>query len=656
MKKYIFNPTFSKSPLGVQLSGSTIKYSIKVAKFTGVYAVNFLLHRDGEYPKVYPMDLVFADDRYFYYEIAHTYDESGHYWYHFEAETTTGHHKIISGSRLDAVEGEDDKDYLELIIGSESTTGDNFKKGIIYHIFVDRFCRVGKVESRDGLELVDNWLEGVSYEYDPVTGERVNRKCYGGNFEGIISKLDYLKDLGTTMIYLSPIFEASSSHKYNTGDYSKIEPMFGGEVAFKKLIREAKKRGIEIILDGVFNHTGSDSVYFNKYSRYDCVGAYQSKKSKYYSWYDFEEYPDKYSSWWGVKSLPETREDSTFPEYIAGKNGIIEKYMDMGVSGFRLDVADELSDEFLYKIHNAIKGKKSDALIVGEVWEDAASKISYDTRRKYFIGSSLDSVTNYPMKNAIIDYVKGGNVDNIVSTINIIKSEYPKSIQRNLMNILDSHDTMRIMTKLTTSDSMGEIKRHLISEEEWQSGIELLKIATILQYTTFGVPTVYYGDEAGMTGGGDPFCRETYPWSGERKDILDWYKKIKELRLRPAIYDGDLNILHASDGVLVYERVSPEDRVIIAINRGEDTYTLTFGEDMLDLLTGNKYHKGVELSRDSFLILSNKETDNFITANNIKPENANNVEKTKKANKTKKSTSSKCVRPQKDNSKVGTKK
>lgn len=656
MKEYIFNPTFSKSPLGVQLSGSTIKYSIKVAKFTGVYAVNFLLHRDGEYPKVYPMDLVFADDRYFYYEITHTYDESGHYWYHFEVITREGRYKLISGSRLDAVRGEDDKDYLELIIDKESTTGDNFKKGIIYHIFVDRFCKAGKVEPRDGLELVDNWSEGVNYEYDPVTNERVNRKCYGGNFEGIISKLDYLKDLGTTMIYLSPIFEASSSHKYNTGDYSKIEPMFGGEVAFKKLIREAKKRGIEIILDGVFNHTGSDSVYFNKYGRYDCVGAYQSKKSKYYDWYDFEEYPNKYSSWWGVKSLPETREDSTFPEYIAGKRGIIEKYMDMGVSGFRLDVADELSDKFLYKIHNAIKGKKSDALIVGEVWEDAASKISYDTRRKYFIGSSLDSVTNYPMKNAIIDYVKSGNVDNIVSTINIIKSEYPRSIQRNLMNILDSHDTMRIMTKLTTSDSMGEIKRHLISEEEWQSGVELLKIATILQYTTFGVPTVYYGDEAGMTGGGDPFCRETYPWGRERKDILDWYKKIKVLRTKPAIYDGDLNILHAGDGVLVYERVSPEDRVIIAINKGEDSYNLTFADDMLDLLTGNKYHKKVELARDSLLILSNKETNNFVNANNIKAENADNVEKTKKAEKTKKSASSKLVRSQNDNSKVGTKK
>lgn len=614
MKEYIFNPTFNKSPLGVQLCGSAIKYNIKIAKFTGVIAVNFLLHRDGENPTSYPMTLIAVDDKYMTFEITHQYMVSGHYWYHFEVITRDSSYKLISGSKLDASRGEEDKDYLELIIDNESTTGDDFKKGIIYHIFVDRFCRVGKVEPRDGLELVDNWSEGVNYEYDPVTNERVNRKCYGGNFEGIISKLDYLKDLGTTMIYLSPVFEASSSHKYNTGDYGKIEPMFGGEIAFKKLIKEAKKRGIEIILDGVFNHTGSDSLYFNKYGRYDSVGAYQSKKSKYFSWYNFQEFPDKYSSWWGVKSLPETREDSPFPEYIAGKNGIIDKYMDMGISGFRLDVADELSDEFLYKIHNAIKGKRSDALIVGEVWEDAASKISYDTRRKYFIGSSLDSVTNYPMKNAIIDYVKTGSTDSIVSTINTIKSEYPRSIQKSLMNILDSHDTMRIMTRLTTDDSMGDIKRHLISEEEWQSGVELLKIATILQYTTFGVPTVYYGDEAGMTGGGDPFCRETYPWGKERKDILDWYKKIKVLRLRPAIYDGDLNILYASDGVLVYERVSPEDRVVIAISRGEDLYTLTFDGDMIDILNGNKYHKKVELTKSSFLVLSK---DEMISTQNV---------------------------------------
>ena len=603
MRDYIYNPTIDKTPVGVSKVGSTIKYEIKVSKFKGIERVDFVLHKDGEVPTPYPMTRTYTDERYIHYEIEHTYSTSGHFWYHFEAITPDDTIRLVAGDRLDIRAEDVDDDYLELIIEKDSTTGKDFKKGIIYHIFVDRFCREGEVKPRPGLTLTDNWREPVDYEYDE-TGKRVNRKCYGGNFEGIISKLDYLEKLGVTMLYLSPIFEAHSSHKYNIADYNKIDDMFGGETAFKKLIKAADEKGMKIILDGVFNHTGSDSVYFNKEGRYDSVGAYQSKDSPYYNWYDFGNYTYGYSTWWGIPTLPQTNENSTFPNFIAGKGGVIEKYMKMGVYGFRLDVADELSDKFLQAINKTVKSINPEGLIVGEVWEDAASKIAYSERKKYFLGGELDSVTNYPMKNAIIDFVKNGDASHFASTINMVKAEYPYNIKHSLMNILGSHDTMRVMTKLMTEDNAGEIKRHIMSEEEWERGFKLLKIATVLQYTTVGVPTVYYGDEVGMTGGRDPFCRETYPWGEEREKILDWYIRLGKLRKRPAIYEGDLNILYNDDSVLVYERRSENDKVLVAVNRGEGEHTLTFNDKMYDLLRDREYYSEVTLAPDSYFVLS----------------------------------------------------
>lgn len=603
MRDYIFNPTIDKTPKGVSVVGSTIKYEIKVSKFKGIERVDFVLHKDGEYPCAYPMTRTYTDDRYIHFEIERTYLTSGHYWYHFEAKTIDDSIRLVAGDRLDIRAEDVDDDYLELIIERDSTTGKEFKKGVIYHIFVDRFCRKGKVVPRDGLTLTDNWREPVDYEYDEI-GRRVNRKCYGGNFEGIISKLDYLEKLGVTMLYLSPIFEAHSSHKYNIADYNKIDEMYGGEEGFIKLIKAADKKGMKIILDGVFNHTGSDSVYFNQDGRYDSVGAWQGKDSPYYDWYTFGNYMYGYSTWWDMPTLPQTNENSTFFDFIAGPGGVIEKYMKMGVYGFRLDVADELSDNFLSAINKTVKGVNKEGFIVGEVWEDAASKIAYSERKKYFLGNSLDSVTNYPMKNAIIDFVKNGDASHFASTINMVKAEYPHNIKHSLMNILGSHDTMRVMTRLMTPDNAGEIRRHIMSEEEWEMGFKLLKIATVLQYTTVGVPTIYYGDEVGMTGGRDPFCRETYPWGEEREKILDWYIRLGKLRKRPAIYEGDLNILYNDESVLVYERRTDNDKVMVAVNRGEGEHTLTFNDKMYDLLRDREYYGEVTLAPNSYFVLS----------------------------------------------------
>ena len=329
MRNFIYNPINNKTPKGASIVGSEILYTIKVSKFLHISGVNFVIWKDGNPPENYSMTCSYTDDKYMHYEYKVKYESVGHYWYHFEVLQGDSVIKLIRGNNLEAIEGYADDNYLQLVYSAPSSCDISNSSGIIYHIFVDRFNRSGEVKERNGLKVVD-WDHPIAYEYDEK-GERVNNICYGGNFQGIIDKLSYLKKLNVKTLYLSPVFEANSSHKYDVADYSKVDSMFGSNNDFAELIDKAKTKGINIIIDGVFNHTGSDSVYFNKNGRYKTVGAYQSQNSKYYSWYDFSNYPNEYSTWWGIKTLPQTREDSGFFDYIAGKNGIIDKYMSMDI-------------------------------------------------------------------------------------------------------------------------------------------------------------------------------------------------------------------------------------------------------------------------------------------------------------------------------------
>lgn len=605
MEKYIFNPINNKTPAGAGEQGKEIKYTIKVSKFEQVLDVYFVMHKDGEQPTHYQMNRSFSDDKYTHYTFITTFNDVGFYWYHFEVKYPNNTVKLIRSSSLDIIESYDDSDYLQLIIRNESPTDISFRKGIIYHIFVDRFNRVNEITPRAGLKFVKNWDTPPDLEYNDK-GERVNVNCYGGNFRGIIEKLDYLKSLNVATIYLSPIFEANSSHKYDVADYSKIDSMFGTSDDFIELINKAKDLDIKIIIDGVFNHTGSDSVYFNKDGRYKTIGAYQSENSKYYSWYDFTNYPNEYSCWWGIKTLPQTREDSGYFDYIAGKNGIIEKYMHYGLGGLRLDVADELTNNFLHAICGAVRKVDPNALIVGEVWEDASSKISYDERKEYFLGGYLDSVTNYPMKNAILDYIKFRNEQSFVNTVNLILDQYPKSVQNNLMNILDTHDTLRAITFLGmnyNSTHYAENGKYILTPEERDEGIKLLKLATIMQYTVMGVPTVFYGDEAGIEGMKDPYCRATYPWGKEDIDLIEWYKKLGNLRNNKVLIDGDMKIIYAKDSVIIYERIKGDNKVIVAINRSENNFEFILERTMCNYFTGNHISGKITIEKDTAIVL-----------------------------------------------------
>ena len=429
-----------------------------------------------------------------------------------------------------------------------------FRGGMMYQIFVDRFHDGGRPVSPDAGKLYEpDWEQGVPQYADVPGGEVANNLFFGGNLWGVADKLDYIASLGVDTLYLCPIFEAASNHKYDTGDYRKIDRMFGGEAAFDHLIAECHRRGMKLILDGVFNHTGADSRYFNKFRHYPGEGAYHSKQSRYYGWYDFEEYPDKYRCWWGVKILPAVKsEHPAWREYICGARGVIRHYLARGIDGWRLDVADELADVFLDELREAAKSEKPDSIILGEVWEDASNKVAYDKRRRYFRGRQLDSVMNYPLKEAVIAFVLGGDAARLRATAAELWAHYPESVSHVLMNFLGTHDTERILTVLADAGTQemtnAALAKFRLSPAQRAKAKSRLMAAWALLAAFPGIPCIYYGDEAGMEGGRDPFNRMPFVWGREDAQLLAFYRRIGELRRSlPVLADGSLTMPETGD-------------------------------------------------------------------------------------------------------------
>ena len=466
-----------------------------------------------------------------------------------------------------------------------------FKGGVMYQIFPDRFCRKGTMSDVKGRALREDWGGLPSYRPNEQ-GKVLNNDFFGGNFEGVKSKLDYLKSLGVTVIYFNPVFEAASNHRYDTSDYMKIDPFLGTEESFKELVEAAKQKDIRVILDGVFNHTGDDSVYFNKYGRYPSVGAYQSTDSPYYSWYSFSSHPNFYQSWWGIDILPEVNETSEeYQEFIFGKEGVLWHWLDCGIGGYRLDVADELPDFFLKKLRDSVKSKDKDGIIIGEVWEDASDKIAYSKRREYLQGHELDSVMNYPLKNAIIGFMQSENGSYLAKTVRVLLDHYPKQTADCLMNILGTHDTPRILTVLGgkvcyNKDEMAQPSA-LLSADEKKKAIEKLKMAALLQFTLPGVPCVYYGDENGMEGHIDPFCRKCFDWEHLNEDLIGFYRKLGEIRTeyKRVFKDGEYKEIHLEDGFFVYKRTKGKAAVYVYANNCSKSYILKLPNKMKDCIS-----------------------------------------------------------------------
>ena len=500
--------------------------------------------------------------------------------------------------------------FVLLVYEPSFKTPEKFYGTTMYHIFVDRFAKSNKtLPVRKDAILRDDWDTGIP-EFAPYPGAPLkNNQFFGGNIWGIIEKLDYLESLSVNCIYLSPIFKAYSNHKYDTGDYLTIDEMFGGKEAFDYLISECKKRNINVILDGVFNHTGDDSIYFNRYNKYSSLGAFQSEKSPYSEWYHFLRFPNKYECWWGIDILPRLNHSSrTCRNFFVGDGGVCEHYINNGTNGWRLDVADELSDPFLDGLRSVVKKADPDALIIGEVWENAAEKVAYGTRRRYLRGKQLDSVMNYPTKNGIIDYVKSGNCNMLYNTVTELYSCYPRCVCDCLMNLLGTHDTERILTVLGGKNSEGlsnaELSVLRMSDDERKNAVAMLKIASAIQYTLYGFPSVFYGDEVGIEGYRDPFCRLPFPWGKECKELCEHYKALGKIRKDHSVYaGGDFKVTAHDGGLFAFVRENKKETIHTVANRASFTIKYDVTGKWRDAITGETGSGAVDVESNSFRII-----------------------------------------------------
>lgn len=457
---------------------------------------------------------------------------------------------------------------------------------VIYQVFPDRFARSGWCDCTGKLQpysVHDNWYDEVDWRPDEH-GIIQNNDFFGGNFRGIADKMDYIASLGTTILYLNPISKSFSSHRYDTGDYKTPDPMLGTEADFAALCRCAHAHGIRVILDGVYSHTGSNSLYFDRNYTFGGNGAYCRPDSPFHSWYTFYHWPDKYNSWWGFDTLPTVNKmDGHFLDYIIrDEDSVVAHWLKLGADGFRLDVADELPDAFIALLRERIREIKPDALLLGEVWEDASNKVAYNIRRKYFTDGELDSVMNYPFRTAILDFMRGRDAGKkLRDTVMTVVENYPAQVVACNMNLLGTHDTPRILTALVDDfDGSREEKaaRHL-SKNQLEVARDRLQMAAFLQYTLPGSPSLYYGDEALMEGYKDPFNRRTYPWGREDTELVRFFRQLGQLRRDvPALGKGTITFQTAMDKHLAYTRCYEGQKFTIYVNRSGDPWQVSAGK------------------------------------------------------------------------------
>jgi cyclomaltodextrinase len=513
----------------------------------------------------------------------YTPPEPGLYWYWFEVSGDRGTQSLCNaGAGAGRLCDTPQQPFQLTVFDPDFVTPDWIKGGVIYQIFPDRFCREGDFPADAPKDRVfrDDWGGLPVYQPDE-NGKILNNDYFGGNLRGVMAKLPYLASLGVTAIYLNPIFEACSNHRYNTADYLKIDPLLGCREDLKQLCDLAQKYGIGMILDGVFNHTGDDSVYFNRNGRYPKPGAYQSQESDWYDWYFFNHWPDDYLSWWGFKTLPTVNKQSeSFNDFIAGDGGVLESWLEEGVSGWRLDVADELPEPFLKRIRQKAKTVNPRTLVIGEVWEDASSKISYGSRRHYFEGCELDSVMNYPLRNAVLDFMKTGQAQPLNEAVMTLIENYPAQVVHALMNILGTHDTARLITAVAGEDSAGHDQQWKAAQDltarQRDEGVRLVTVASAIQFFLPGVPCIYYGDETGMEGYEDPFNRRCYPWGDEDIRLIQWYRRLGAIRkVCPALAQGEYTCLAAETGFYAFLRSQGHDKLLCAVNLGDQPRALS---------------------------------------------------------------------------------
>lgn len=597
-----------KSPYGAVKCGEKLSLHFPIASWVSVDKL-FVFIRLGDVSTPVEMRFEKSENGFSVYTADYVFDVAGIYYYRFEMRNRDGVWYYGRGENGESVCGENLPEWQLTVYKSTYKTPDFAKGNIIYHIFVDRFNRADGVKTKRKYRLHESFSE--SPEVVSADGKYYADDFFGGNFNGICEKLDYLEELGVGIIYLSPIFKAYSNHRYDTGDYLKVDELLGTEDDFKRLLNAAHEKGMKIILDGVFNHSGADSLYFNKFGTYDSLGAYQSKSSPYYDWYYFKKFPDEYACWWGCDNVPDlNKSNKDYRALVFGKNGVVEKWQKLGADGWRLDVVDELPIDFVNLLIKKIKSVNKDALVIGEVWEDASTKVSYGELRPYLLGDQLDGTMNYPFMNAIIAYVRDGDEKFFKDTVQSILENYPKETVYCLMNSLGTHDTVRIINALSDVRAHGWSKTHKLGyklpDSEYEKAKKKLYLASVLQFTLPGIPSIFYGDEAGIQGFDDPINRRPYPWGSEDKEILAHYKKLGRIRRENrAVFSGGFN-MRDENGLVAYERAGGDDEILIAVNAGADDKTLIINKEYTSLYNNKEYKDVVDVPAGAFVILKKK--------------------------------------------------
>lgn len=559
-----------------------------------------------------PMEGACEDDH-VHYSVSYTPAQTGVVWYSFDLAASDGA-TWRYGAREGWTTGEGDFAYgnppsFQLTVYvPRQTQPDWYKNGIVYQVFPDRFARgadwreraekaLGAHREGPARVLVEDWDTPPAYKKSE-DGDILEWDFYGGTLRGVREKLDYLADLGVTVIYLNPIFEAASNHRYDTADYLRIDPMLGDEEEFCALAREAAERGISIMLDGVFNHCGQDSRYFNRYGNYPEPGAWQGDESPYRDWFFFNE-DGTYDGWWGNPDLPDVNEKS--PEYrelICGQDGVVRKWLRAGARGWRLDVADELSDGFIEDIKAAMVAERPDGALVGEVWEDASNKMAYGKLRQYFEGTELDGTMNYPLRTALLAFVRNQiGAPEMAARLEQLRENYPRDAFFSCLNLLGSHDRERLFTMLgdapdpdTLSDE--ECAAFRLDEGHASLAMSRLWLTVLLQMTLPGVPCVYYGDERGMEGFRDPYNRAAFPWDGGRMDCATVFRNAIAVRKAlPVLTTGDFEPFADGEDVFGFWRRGEDGECVCVLANASlhDAHTVRVpmaGEAVSDVVSG----------------------------------------------------------------------
>ena len=571
-----------KTPFGTLRAGNSCVLHMDVPESSGATSVTLVMENCDEQPCC---EFTFEKERvsgvYTTWRCEFTMQERGLYFYWFRIGKRDGSFRLFrQGDQTNMEAGEK---WQLSIIPQDFTVPDYARGAVMYQIMPDRFFKVGECDLTD--KLCPFWVHENLSDTPQYTADAEGNWCndfYGGNLQGIRAKLSYLHTLGVGILYLNPIFMAYSNHRYDTADYKRIDPMLGTADDFAALCRDAHALEMRVILDGVFSHTGSNSVYFDAKGIFG-HGAVSDSNSPYRAWYRFRHYPDDYDAWWNMPTLPNIEELSeSYVNYIIeDDDSVLAHWLNLGADGFRLDVVDELPDEFVRKLKKRLRVLKPDALLLGEVWEDASNKRAYGVSRRYFVDGELDSVMNYPWQKGIVAFVRGEDDGSALGEgIMRLAENYPPEVLACVMNLLGTHDTMRILTVLGGEyhASKAEWATARLSPEARALAVRRLHTAAFLQFMLPGMASIYYGDEVGMEGGADPFCRRYYPWSAGDESLRSFYAALCRVKNETqALKTGDVRVTEAGNGRLSFVRKTENQVVEVYVNQSEVGWELPQG-------------------------------------------------------------------------------